>query len=177
MWYSEPLLSSLKSFNFVETLILHQVFGYNSYCPVQASEGFRERKWLLAFQNVKKKKRERETSHGREWFLPTPPGFPGGTVVKNLLPRTGDREDVGPIPGSGRSPGEGNHNPFQSSCLENSMDRRAQKTTVHGVAKSWPQLSKCTRIPPYLSTTMHPHPLYAHTLSITAIKQASVKKI
>ena len=59
---------------------------------MQASEGFRERKWLLSLPKCKKKKeRERETSHRREWFLPTPPGFPGGTVVKNLLPRTGDR--------------------------------------------------------------------------------------
>ena len=38
-------------------------------------------------------------------------GFPGGTVVKNLLPSTGDRGDMGSIPGSGRSPGEGNSNP------------------------------------------------------------------
>ena len=38
---------------------------------------------------------------------------------------TGDTRDMGLIPGSGRSPGEGNGNPFQYSCLENSMDRRA----------------------------------------------------
>ena len=40
------------------------------------------------------------------------------------------------IPGSGRSPGEGNGNPLQYSCLENSMDRGAWQATVHGVAKS-----------------------------------------
>jgi len=39
------------------------------------------------------------------------------------------------IPGSGRSPGEGNGNPLQYSCLENPIDRRALKATVHGVAK------------------------------------------
>ena len=45
------------------------------------------------------------------------------------------------IPGSGRSPGEGNGNPLQYSCLENSMDRGVWQATVHGVAKSRMQLS------------------------------------
>ena len=45
--------------------------------------------------------------------------------------------DPGSIPGSGRSPGEGNGNPLQCSCLENSMDRGAWWATVYGVAKSW----------------------------------------
>ena len=45
--------------------------------------------------------------------------------------------DVGSVPGSGRSPGEGNGNPVQYSCLENPMDRGAWRGTVHGVAKSW----------------------------------------
>jgi len=45
--------------------------------------------------------------------------------------------DTGLIPGSGRSPEEGNDNPLQYSCLENSMDRGAWWATVHGVAKSW----------------------------------------
>ena len=44
-------------------------------------------------------------------------------------------EDLGSIPGSGRSPGEGNGNPFQNSCLENPIDREAWGATVHGVAK------------------------------------------
>jgi len=44
--------------------------------------------------------------------------------------------DMGSIPGSGRSPGEGNGNPLQYSCLENPMDREAWQATVHGVAKS-----------------------------------------
>ena len=43
--------------------------------------------------------------------------------------------DSGSIPGSGRSPGEGNGNPFQYSCLGNSMDRGAWWATVHGVTK------------------------------------------
>ena len=44
--------------------------------------------------------------------------------------------DQGSLPGSGSSPGEGNGNPLQYSCLENSMDRGAWWATVHGVAKS-----------------------------------------
>ena len=44
--------------------------------------------------------------------------------------------DLSSIPGLGRSPGEGNGNPFQYSCLENSMDRGTWQATVHGVAKS-----------------------------------------
>ena len=49
--------------------------------------------------------------------------------------------DLGLIPGSGRSPGEGNGNPLQYSCLKNPMDGGALHATVHGVAKSWTQLS------------------------------------
>ena len=45
-------------------------------------------------------------------------------------------EDLGLIPGSGRSPGEGNGNPLQYSCLENPMDRGAWWATVHGVTES-----------------------------------------
>ena len=48
---------------------------------------------------------------------------------------------MGSIPGPGRSPGEGNGNPLQYSCLENPMDRGAWQATVHGVAKSQTQLS------------------------------------
>ena len=47
------------------------------------------------------------------------------TVVKNPPANAGDRRDVGSIPGSGRSPGEGNGNPLQYSCLENSRERGA----------------------------------------------------
>ena len=52
-------------------------------------------------------------------------GFPGGAVVKNLPTNVGDARDVGLIPGSERSPGEGNGSPRQYSYLENSMDRGA----------------------------------------------------
>ena len=59
-------------------------------------------------------------------------GFPDGSVVKKLPANAGD---VGLIPGSGRSPGKGNGNPFQYSCLENPMDRGGWQATVHGVTK------------------------------------------
>ena len=55
-------------------------------------------------------------------------------VVKNSPASAGD---TGLIPGLGRSPGEGNSNSLQYSCLENSMDRGAQQATANGVAKSW----------------------------------------
>ena len=60
-------------------------------------------------------------------------GFPSGSVVKNLPANAGDTGDAGLIPGLGRSPGEENGNPFQYSCLENTMDREAWWATVHGV--------------------------------------------
>ena len=62
-------------------------------------------------------------------------------MVKNLPANPGDIRDVGSIPGSGRSPGRGNGNPLQYSCLEASMDRGAWWATVHGVVKSQAQLS------------------------------------
>ena len=62
-------------------------------------------------------------------------GFPGGTVVKNLPANAGAVADMGSIPGSGKSPGEGNGSPFQYSCLKNPMERGAWRATVPGVAQ------------------------------------------
>ena len=59
-------------------------------------------------------------------------GFPGGSMVKNL---SGNAGDVGLVPGSGRSPGEGNGNPLQYSSQGNLRDRRAWQASVHGFAK------------------------------------------
>ena len=59
--------------------------------------------------------------------------FPGGAEVKASACNAGD---LGSISGLGRSPGEGNDNPLQYSCLENPMDRGTWWATVHGVAKS-----------------------------------------
>ena len=77
-------------------------------------------------------------------------------LVKNPPANVRDARDVGLIPGSGRSPGEGNGNPIQNSCLRNPMDRGAWWATVHEIAKSW--------IP--LNTHTHTHP-HTHTLTHT----------
>ena len=57
-------------------------------------------------------------------------------MIKNLPASAGDARETGLIPGSGRSPGEGNGNLLQYSCLGNSMDSGAWWATVHGVTKS-----------------------------------------
>ena len=59
---------------------------------------------------------------------------PGGSVVTNLPANAGNETDTSSISGWGRSPGIGNGNPLQYSCLENSMDRGAWQATVHGIA-------------------------------------------
>ena len=56
-------------------------------------------------------------------------------MVKNAKANVGDARDMSLIPGSGRSPGEGNDNPLQYFCLENPMDRGAWQTIVYGVSK------------------------------------------
>ena len=61
-------------------------------------------------------------------------GFPGDPEVKVSACNEGE---LGSIPESGKSPGEGNGNPLQYSCLENLMDRGAWCPAVHGVAMSW----------------------------------------
>ena len=68
-------------------------------------------------------------------------GSPGDIVVKNLPANAGNTREAGLIPGSGRFPGGGHGNPLQYSCLENPMDRRAWRATVHGVAKNWTRMS------------------------------------
>ena len=67
--------------------------------------------------------------------------IPGGSEVKASACNVGD---LGSIPGLGRSPGEGNGNPLQYSCLENPMGGGAWWATVHWVAKSWTRLSDFT---------------------------------
>ena len=77
--------------------------------------------------------------------------FPGGSEVKASASNVGD---LGSIPGSGRSPGEGSGNPLQYSCLENPMDRGAQWATVHGVTKSRTRLSDFTSLQTHRSNLM-----------------------
>ena len=70
-------------------------------------------------------------------------GFPGGSEVKASASNAGN---PGSIPGLGRSPGEGNGNPLQYSCLENPMDGGAWQATVHGVAKTGTWLNDLTSL-------------------------------
>ena len=70
-------------------------------------------------------------------------GFPGGSYGEEPAYIAGDPSS---IPGLGRSPGGGNGNPLQDSCLENPLDRGAWQATVQGVAKSRAQLSDNTSL-------------------------------
>ena len=70
-----------------------------------------------------------------------PWGFPGGSVVNNPAASVGEKREAVLIPGLERSPGVGNGNPRQYSCLENAMGRGAWQTTVQVVTKSQTRLS------------------------------------
>ena len=84
-------------------------------------------------------------------------GYFGGSGGKESACNAGDQSS---IPGPGRCPGEGNANPLQYSCLENSMDRGAWWATVHGVAKNQTQLSDS-----HTDTHTHTH-THTHTPQI-----------
>ena len=79
-------------------------------------------------------------------------GFPGGSDSKASACSVGD---PGSIPGLGKSPGEGNGNPLQNSCLENSMDGEAWWAPVHGVAKSRMQLQFHFTFTLFVCSTSH----------------------
>ena len=71
-------------------------------------------------------------------FVNATQDFPGGSVVKNL---PANARDAGSISQFRRSPGEGNSNTLEYTCLGNPMDRGAWRATVYGVTKSWARLS------------------------------------
>ena len=71
-----------------------------------------------------------------------PVGLPDGSGLKNLPANAGDVEDMGLIPGWGRSPEGGNGNLLQYSFLGNPMDRGAWRATIHGVSNVWMWLSE-----------------------------------
>ena len=77
--------------------------------------------------------------------------FKCGVVVKNPSANVGDTRDMDSFPGSGKSLGVGNSNPFQYSCLENSMNSGAWWAVVQGVTKSQTQLSM------HMHTSAMPH--------------------
>ena len=66
-------------------------------------------------------------------------------VVQNQPAKAGDPRDSSSTPGLGRSPGGGNGNPLQYSCLENPMDRGAWQVTVHGATKSQTELKQLSK--------------------------------
>ena len=84
------------------------------------------------------------TCHEGDWGSIPQEGarnFPGGAVVKNLPANAGD---MGSVPGSGRSPGEGNGYPLEYSCLRNPVDRGDWRAVVHRVAQSRKRLKRLT---------------------------------
>src|SRR5574337_514196 len=89
------------------------------------------------------------------------PGFPGGTPQKNLPANPGDTRTAGSIPGWGRSPGEGNGNPLQYSCLENPVDGGDWWAAVHGVS----------RVGHDIETKPQPPPLLIHTFKLNYINK------
>ena len=95
------------------------------------------------------------TSHINPWASPT------AQLVKKMPASAGDARDRSSVPGSERSPGEGNGNLLQYSCLENSIDRRGWRVTVHGIANSRTRLIMHTQmlIPKYVcwSDELHNH--------------------
>ena len=80
--------------------------------------------------------------------------FPDNSVGKESACNVGD---LGSIPGSRRSPGEGNSNPLQYSCLENSMDRETWWGTVHGAASVGHDLATKPPVGQWFNTHAHLH--------------------
>ena len=80
--------------------------------------------------------RKMESGLLQECLYPSRSAFSLRIIVKNPPANAGDSKDPGSIPGWGRSPGEGNDNPFQYSCWENSMDRRTWWAAAHEVTKN-----------------------------------------
>ena len=106
-------------------------------CRETKSPGIKRNQWHNAVAGSPLGERPRWT-WGR---VSAKDGFPGALDSKESACNTGD---PGLMPGSGRSPGEGNGYPLQYSCLENPMDRGAWWATVHGVAKSQTRLRDLT---------------------------------
>ena len=113
-------------------------------CKNAQKSGDDDSLWQLRCERISGKREEKDYSYFDPFFVIFAYmyfhlwGFPGGSVVKHLYANAGD---VGSIPDLGRSPEEGNGNPLQYSCLGNLMDRGSWWAIVHGVQKSWTQLS------------------------------------
>ena len=101
-------------------MTMHQIFFWSKWYKLKKLKQFNN-------ENL-------EQFYGDFFSFSLASGILGGSVVKNLPANAGD---VGLIPESGRSPGEGNGNPLQYSCLGNLMHRGTLQATVHGITKSW----------------------------------------
>ena len=99
-----------------------------------AEEGQRGKIFLLILSIMWKKKKAWELGNLGPTCSSAPPFLDDGSNCKESACNAGDLVS---IPGSGRSPGEGNGYPLQNSCLENPMGRRAWRAIVHGVSKTW----------------------------------------
>ena len=99
-------------------------------------------------------------------------GFPHSSVGKESTYKTGD---PGSIPGSGRSPGEGNGNLLQHSCLEKPMDRGAWQATVHGVAKVGHNLATKPPPPPDIDRYKDTDIFYWFCLLVLGAEKSKVK--
>ena len=135
-WYMEKNKLFLGGNYFWNPSDLYLTYAANSLWIDRISFpqwSFREQSWQRLHQLVAPQ------CHGM--------GFPRDSVVKNPPDNAEDAGDEGSISGLGRSPGGGNGNPLQYSCLKNSMHRGAWQATVHGVTKSWTQLSDHARTP------------------------------
>ena len=129
-WQSRYFVGILQVKQYGTKLLLFRLANVPSVYAYHLLQNFLQWKWKIYVKG-----------RGEAW----PPdslgviiGFPGDADVKESACNAGN---PGSIPGSGRSPGEGNGNPLQYSSLENPIDRGAWQATVHGVAKSWTQLS------------------------------------
>ena len=98
--------------------------------------------------------------------LPSIKGFPRSSVSKESACNAGD---PGLIPGSGRSPGGGNGTPLHYSCLENPTDGGAWWATVHGVAKSWTELSDFTILTTSFISIQRKFALWIHSIFLYAL--------
>ena len=101
-------------------------------------------------------------------------GFPGGSVVENPPANAGDVRDIGLIPGSGRSPGGGNGNRLQSSCLQDPMDRGAWQTTVQGVSGNQTQLKQHGMHAMSMYIYIHLSYIYASSIYQSRISRLSI---
>ena len=114
---------------------VHDIVQETEIKTIPKKKKCKKAKWLS--EEALKIAEKRRVAKGKRYIsiyvIPRSNTFtPGGSGVKNLPANTGD---TGLIPGLGRSPGEGNSNLLQYSCLENPMGRGAWQATVHGVAK------------------------------------------